>query len=1291
MGSFLISLICLATIILLLSVYLLKQSRVKEKLKESESRLRQIIDLVPHFIFAKDSKGRFILANKTLADRLGTTVDRLIGKTDADFFSSNEEVQYHEEQDRRVIETGEPLFLPEERLLDPDGNVLIVQIMKIPFKVAGTKEPAVLGVVTDLTRSRQTEEALHESEEKFRTIYENAPIMISSFDKEGKCLLWNKECERIFGWTREEIVAKDDPLAEIYPQPGIKQHFLKKMSEADRKFGDLEWKARTKDGSIRIQKWADFRLPKGEQINVGYDITEHKRTEEALRESEAKFRTSVETLIDGFGIFSAIRDDDGNIVDFRYEYINEAGCKLNQRSREEQLDHTILGLLPRHKETGLVEEYARVVETGQPLIRESFIYEDIYGGGKRLSRALDFRAAKLGDGFAVTWRDVTDRKQAEEALRESEEEFRELFNKANDAIVLWELGENGMPGHCIKANEAACRMLGYSRDELSTMSPEDIDTEESAQKIPAVMKEMLRRGQVTFEMTNLSKDGRRIPVEVSAHIFTLGKKRVILSITRDITERKLAEERQKLTTQMLELLNQPGEKIHTIRDILLLLKEHTGFEAVGLRLREGEDFPYYETIGFSANFVEAERYLCARDQAGELARDSEGNPLIECMCGNIICGRIDPSLPFFSEGGSFWTNSTTDFLASTTEEDRRARARNRCNREGYESVALIPLHTGSEIIGLLQLNDHRKGMIAPEMIRFLEGIGASIGIALNRKRAEESLRKSEERFRQMAENIGEAYWMEDVENTEIIYINPAYERVYGLSPEILSKNPQAWLEIVHPDDREPLISIIENEFTEKKKAEYRIIKPDHSLRWIQSRISPIKNEREEVYRLVGIAEDITDRKLAEEALIESEKRYRTLFEDSPISLLEEDYSKVKKHIESLRSSGIDDFRKYFEDNPEEVVNCAGMVKITDVNKSTLELYEAKSIEDFREGLKTVFNEESLVGFKEGLIAFAEGKTSFEIDTVDQTLQGGKKYIFLRVSVCPGYEASLSKVITTVVDLTEKKRTEEQARFQQRQLIQADKLASLGTLVAGVAHEINNPNQAIMGTSQLMIEAWESIKRILERYYEEKGDFLVGGVEYSDFRGLATNYYSGILECSRRIDGIVNDLKEFSRYEQQEIISPVNINLVVKSALSLVSNMVRKSMIKLKVEPGPDLPVVNANFQRLEQVVINLIQNACQALTGDKKGLFVSTLYDKESRHLIIKIRDEGVGIPLEDIPRIKDPFFTTKRESGGTGLGLSVSASIIEEHNGILEFDSEPGIGTTAIVKLPCELPKYGG
>jgi HD-GYP domain-containing protein (c-di-GMP phosphodiesterase class II) len=113
--------------------------------------------------------------------------------------------------------------------------------------------------------------------------------------------------------------------------------------------------------------------------------------------------------------------------------------------------------------------------------------------------------------------------------------------------------------------------------------------------------------------------------------------------------------------------------------------------------------------------------------------------VLECMCGNIIYRRTDASLPFFTAHGSFWTNSTTELLASTTEEDRQSRTRNRCHGEGYESVALVPLQTEDEIIGLLQLNDHRRKRFTMEMIHFFEGLGASIGIALTRMRAAKEL------------------------------------------------------------------------------------------------------------------------------------------------------------------------------------------------------------------------------------------------------------------------------------------------------------------------------------------------------------------------------------------------------------------------------------------------------------------------------------------------------------------------------------------------------------------------
>lgn len=213
------------------------------------------------------------------------------------------------------------------------------------------------------------------------------------------------------------------------------------------------------------------------------------------------------------------------------------------------------------------------------------------------------------------------------------------------------------------------------------------------------------------------------------------------------------EKYPNLATQLLNLINQTDNKTAFIKKVLNYIKVVTGFEAIGIRLREGDDFPYYETIGFSKEFVKAETYLCARDYTGELILDSEGNPYLECMCGNIVSGRTNPSRPFFTDGGSFWTNSTTELLASTTNEDRQGRTRNRCNSEGYESVALIPLRYGKKIIGLLQLNDSRKNIFTSSLISFFEEVGSSIGMALEFKQIYEHINQSKQNFHTTDETL----------------------------------------------------------------------------------------------------------------------------------------------------------------------------------------------------------------------------------------------------------------------------------------------------------------------------------------------------------------------------------------------------------------------------------------------------------------------------------------------------------------------------------------------------------
>jgi PAS domain S-box-containing protein len=252
------------------------------------------------------------------------------------------------------------------------------------------------------------------------------------------------------------------------------------------------------------------------------------------------------------------------------------------------------------------------------------------------------------------------------------------------------------------------------------------------------------RKPTVVEHVHQDDDGQPRRVEVRGYpvLDDTGQVSSIIEYSLDITERRLAEDRQQFAIQVMSLINQSSLETDAIRAILHLVKEFTGFDAVGIRLREGDDFPYYETSGFPAVFVEKERYLCTTDEASEVLRDEDGQAVLECMCGNVLRGRIDPLKPFFTEGGSFWTNSTSDLLASTTEEERQGRTRNICNASGYESVALIPLRSGDEVIGLLQLNDKRGGMFSFEMIKFFEGIGASVGIALARNRAEEALRKA---------------------------------------------------------------------------------------------------------------------------------------------------------------------------------------------------------------------------------------------------------------------------------------------------------------------------------------------------------------------------------------------------------------------------------------------------------------------------------------------------------------------------------------------------------------------
>ena len=239
--------------------------------------------------------------------------------------------------------------------------------------------------------------------------------------------------------------------------------------------------------------------------------------------------------------------------------------------------------------------------------------------------------------------------------------------------------------------------------------------------------------------------------------------------------------------EFLRIANATTSTHELVKAAVDFFQKQCGCEAVGIRLKEGEEYPYYVTKGFPPEHVQLENQICARDDAGYIVRDSKGKPIIECMCGAVVSGRFDPSKEFFTEKGSFWTNNTTLLLATTTAESH-GKTRNCCNREGYESIALIPLAIGDTRLGLLQLNDKRKGMFTLETIQMWERIADRLALALSRTIAEEALEKAKSSSEQsLISLIIGSTGLHPMGN--LIYVSPSSKRSQATMLTSSSKTP----------------------------------------------------------------------------------------------------------------------------------------------------------------------------------------------------------------------------------------------------------------------------------------------------------------------------------------------------------------------------------------------------------------------------------------------------------------------------------------------------------------------
>jgi signal transduction histidine kinase len=270
---------------------------------------------------------------------------------------------------------------------------------------------------------------------------------------------------------------------------------------------------------------------------------------------------------------------------------------------------------------------------------------------------------------------------------------------------------------------------------------------------------------------------------------------------------------------------------------------------------------------------------------------------------------------------------------------------------------------------------------------------------------------------------------------------------------------------------------------------------------------------------------------------------------------------------------------------------------------------------------------------------------------------------------------VDRIIEVCRDVTKEKKMESQ-------LIESHKLASLGKLVAGVAHEINNPNTFILGNIKIIQEAFTDILTILDEKYKDDSSLKIARLNYPVFKDNIIVLVEDIYNGSVRMKKIVDDLRTFAKKDEGMLSDTVDLNSITENTIRLVKKQI-KDNVKIILDLGPGIPTFPGSISKLEQVLMNMIINSSQAIEKETGEIRIQTRYNERHNQVDLCIKDNGKGMDEKTKSNIFDPFFTTKRNEGGIGLGLSISYGIIKEHKGDIVVSSEPGVGTSFLIHIP--------
>lgn len=885
-------------------------------------------------------------------------------------------------------------------------------------------------------------------------------------------------------------------------------------------------------------------------------------------------------------------------------------------------------------------------------------------------------------------------------LKQADEQLRTIVDAAPIPLIVSRISD----GRILYANKHLADLLGARPEQLIGEKTPDYYEDPSSRK--KLLELLNQKGRVeNYEVRVRGGDGEIRWILLSGTITSLGNEHVVIAGLLDIDERKHAEEALRRERNFVSaVLETAGALVVVLDTSGKIVRFNSACEHVsGYRASEVGDRPFWEFLLVEEE-VERVRKLFEKLRTGD----------------------------FPMQGENFWV--AKDGSKRLIE---------------WSNTAL--------------LND--KGSV-----EYVVATGIDI---TERRAAEEALRQSEEKIRQLTDNIKEVLWLYDVETDRVLYVSPAYEEIWGRSLQSLSANPNSWVDSVHPDD---IAALPEESQVANEEAYYdrpyvfRIVRPDGSIRWIRSRVFPIRDKAGNVFRTCGVNQDITDEKEAEEALRVSESKLQALLNAIPDLMFQLDAGgRILDYRDSgemgLYASPEEFLGKKVEDAlPPEIAAKTREAIGRVLHDHTIEVFEyqlpfeeqvfdyecrmvpggddsvlaiIRDITGAKRAQRALKNsEERFRGIVENAndIIFslsAEGAFTYvspkwrdilghEISEVtgkmfeffvhpddcsqcraffEKAIESGKRQHGLtyrakhkdgewrwhtaNISVMLADQKNLLAVIGIAHDITEQKQILDELekanldlRNTHAQLVQSEKMAALGALVAGVAHEINTPVSAIKSMHGTLMSAVNKLGGMVESSIDENPDYR----KIQKTLGIIKESNAVIENATGRVSEIIKRLRSFARLDEAEL-KDADIIEGIEDTLTLIHHELKHGIEVIR-DFQPVRPLACYPGQ-LNQVFLNIFVNARQAMNNGGTLTIRTRVVGREA---IVEISDTGSGIAPQHLKKVFDPGFTTKGVGVGTGLGLSICYQIIRAHKGRIEVESALEKGSTFRIIIPTNL-----